>query len=399
MPCRCTATTLKFFIRNVAHLDLSLPVGYSASRSEKSSTRSLAPRAYHGRFALFSRGYSSEALSHSDDAALMKRSRQIDAVAELSLDSIDSILAEANSQIPPTREESKRHGKIRHDYKTPVKSLPPDLPETALRQKDATRSTRDGVLARAVKKDALGSKKIEKLSGERLALGQKTPLVRRAGGTANTSFTLHYSAQPSQKFFEPVESHGITAKKPGKTTGTAQETESTINNTPSDDWEDRREPWMKAKERIKEKYPEGYKPMKKLSPDAIAGIRALNAQMPDHYTVPRLSREFEVSPESIIRILRTKWKPSAEEEADRQRRWHRRGQLVWSRWAAMGKKPPKQWRLLGIGNGKPEWLLRRQSKYVPPPLPALITTARRKGKEQQSPDEAEADLDLADKIL
>ncbi|PBP20331.1 mitochondrion organization and biogenesis protein [Diplocarpon rosae] len=337
------------------------------------------------------------AFSHSDNGAWSKRSGQMDAVAELSLDSIDSILAETNAQIPPPKEASRPHGKTSHEYETPLTSLLEDMPRKVPRQKDTTNWTRDRVLAKA-SKESSGSKKIERPK-ERPALGQNgsPTLVRRAGGTTNTSLTLHYSAQPSQKFFEP-ESHGITTKKPVPNTRTAEES-NPIQKIIPDDWEDRREPWMKAKEKIKQKYPEGYQPMKKLSPDAIAGIRALHAQMPDHYTVPLLSREFEVSPESIIRILRTKWKPNAEEEADRQRRWHKRGQSVWKRWADMGKKPPKQWRLLGIGNGKPEWLLRRQSKYKPPPLPALITTARRKEEKQQLQDRGEIDSDLADKIF
>jgi hypothetical protein len=118
-----------------------------------------------------------------------------------------------------------------------------------------------------------------------------------------------------------------------------------------------------------------------------------------------LSKEFEVTPEAIIRILRTKWRPNADEETDRQRRWHNRGKAVWQRLADMGAKPPRQWRELGIGNGKPEWLLRRQGKlekYVPPPLPALVTTARRREQKEQKNmygDDEETEPSLGDKIL
>lgn len=41
-----------------------------------------------------------------------------------------------------------------------------------------------------------------------------------------------------------------------------------------------KEPWMVEKERIKQKYPNGYLPLKRLSPDAMDGIRALHSQMP-----------------------------------------------------------------------------------------------------------------------
>ena len=66
------------------------------------------------------------------------------------------------------------------------------------------------------------------------------------------------------------------------------------------------------------------------------------------YTTETLSQKFEVSPESIRRILKSKWQPSPEEEQERQERWYRRGLHVWERKAALGIKPPKKWREEGI---------------------------------------------------
>ena len=111
---------------------------------------------------------------------------------------------------------------------------------------------------------------------------------------------------------------------------------------------DSREQWQKQKAALKEKFPSGWMPQKRLSPDAIAGIRALNAQFPDMYDAAHLARRFEVSPEAMRRILRSRWEPSPEVEEGRQERWHRRGMQVWSRKAAMGIKPPKKWRDEGI---------------------------------------------------
>jgi hypothetical protein len=153
---------------------------------------------------------------------------------------------------------------------------------------------------------------------------------------------------------------------------------------------------------LEKKFPDGWKPLKKLSPDAISGIRALHAQFPERYTTEALAQEFEISPEAIRRILKSKWSPNSEEESDRHRRWFKRGEIVWSRWADMGKKPPKQWRDLGIGKGKPEWMKRKQEK--PKALPALITHARRRDEKYgvnavqrtRSKDELDA---LADRIL
>ncbi|OAA79553.1 Neugrin-related protein [Akanthomyces lecanii RCEF 1005] len=110
----------------------------------------------------------------------------------------------------------------------------------------------------------------------------------------------------------------------------------------------KREEWMIQKEAAKAKFPDGWKPHKRLSPDALAGIRALNAQFPDVYTTQALAERFAVSPEAIRRILKSKWTPSSQEEEDRQGRWHRRGVDVWARKAELGIKPPRRWRDEGI---------------------------------------------------
>lgn len=108
------------------------------------------------------------------------------------------------------------------------------------------------------------------------------------------------------------------------------------------------ESWKIQKLALKKKFPEGWRPRKKLSPDALAGIRALNAQFPDVYTTEALADKFAMSAEAIRRILRSKWQPTPEEDQDRQERWFRRGMQVWEQKAALGIKPPKRWRMEGI---------------------------------------------------
>ncbi|TPX13145.1 uncharacterized protein E0L32_006345 [Thyridium curvatum] len=110
----------------------------------------------------------------------------------------------------------------------------------------------------------------------------------------------------------------------------------------------KKEDWQVQKRALKEKFPEGWNPRKKLSPDAMEGIRALNQQYPDIYTTEELAKRFEMSPEAIRRILKSKWRASPEEEEDRQQRWFNRGRKVWERWAELGKKPPQKWRLEGV---------------------------------------------------
>ncbi|RKF76153.1 Required for respiratory growth protein 9, mitochondrial [Golovinomyces cichoracearum] len=133
-----------------------------------------------------------------------------------------------------------------------------------------------------------------------------------------------------------------------------------------------KEPWMIEKERIKEKYPNGYRPLKKLSPDAMDGIRALHAQMPEQFTTARLALEFKISPEAIRRILKSKWRPNTDEAQKREVRWLRRGEQIWSRWAELGATPPKRFRRIGIGKKL------TRSRYTPDPLPELITSPTRR---------------------
>lgn len=109
-----------------------------------------------------------------------------------------------------------------------------------------------------------------------------------------------------------------------------------------------KEPWRVQKARLKEKFPEGWKPRKRLSPDALTGIKALNAQFPSVYTTEALAAKFEISAEAVRRILRSTWQPSEDEDQERQERWHRRGKQIWETKAALGVKPPRKWRAEGI---------------------------------------------------
>ncbi|EAQ84017.1 hypothetical protein CHGG_10421 [Chaetomium globosum CBS 148.51] len=122
------------------------------------------------------------------------------------------------------------------------------------------------------------------------------------------------------------------------------------SNTQGGNWAEpkTKEPWRIQKEALAKKFPEGWKPRKKLSPDALVGIRMLHQQFPDEYTTETLAQKFEVSPEAIRRILKAKWVADPETEVERQARWHNRGKQVWTKWAALGKKPPRKWRAEGI---------------------------------------------------
>jgi len=109
------------------------------------------------------------------------------------------------------------------------------------------------------------------------------------------------------------------------------------------------EPWQAQKHALEEKFGEqGWSPRKRLSPDALDGIRALHAQYPEKFTTPVLANQFRVSPEAIRRILRSKWRPDEAEEISRRQRWDKRGESIWRQMVELGVKPPKRWREMGV---------------------------------------------------
>lgn len=111
-----------------------------------------------------------------------------------------------------------------------------------------------------------------------------------------------------------------------------------------------REPWQTQKAALSNKFGSmGWSPRKRLSPDALEGIRALHAQHPAKFTTPAIAEQFQISPEAVRRILKSKWKPNEEEEERRLQRWSRRGENIWSQMAQLGLKPPKKWRANGVG--------------------------------------------------
>lgn len=103
----------------------------------------------------------------------------------------------------------------------------------------------------------------------------------------------------------------------------------------------KKEGWQIQKEALQRKFPEGWNPYRKLSPDAIDGIRQLHAVAPDQFTTPVLAEQFKVSPEAIRRILKSKWRPTEQEAEDRRQRWEKRSKRIWSHMTELGLRPAK----------------------------------------------------------
>ncbi|KAF2154182.1 hypothetical protein K461DRAFT_123923 [Myriangium duriaei CBS 260.36] len=121
-----------------------------------------------------------------------------------------------------------------------------------------------------------------------------------------------------------------------------------------------KEPWQVQKAAIKDKLgDQTWNPRKRISPDAIAGVRSLHASDPNVYSTQRLAEYFQISPDAVRRILKSKWQPREEEAVKRRERWERRGEKKWTELAAQGVRPPKKWRERGVGKSaegeKPTW--------------------------------------------
>lgn len=135
------------------------------------------------------------------------------------------------------------------------------------------------------------------------------------------------------------------------------------------DVDQQRPAWQMEKEAVKRKLNgETWNPRKKLSPDTMEGIRHLHQTQPTKFTTPVLAQYFKVSPEAIKRILKSKWRPSDEEQEDRLRRWDKRGEQIWTNLVELGVKPPKKWREMGVGRAshgeKPKWKSRSRNQVV-----------------------------------
>ena len=58
------------------------------------------------------------------------------------------------------------------------------------------------------------------------------------------------------------------------------------------------------------------------------GVRTLHAEDPVQFSTAALAKRFSVSPESIRRILKSRWQPSDAEKVDRELRWKKRGERL-----------------------------------------------------------------------
>lgn len=163
-----------------------------------------------------------------------------------------------------------------------------------------------------------------------------------------------------------------------------------------------REEWQIQKQSLLKKFgPSGWMPRKRLSPDALEGIRALHSQFPEKYPTPVLAEQFKVSPEAVRRILKSKWRPNEEEEESRRKRWDRRGKAIWDQMAEIGIKPPKKWRKMGVGKNRKRLVGVNESSQVSELRHAFgnISNDRKIQKDFQTNHGMHHDISLSDRML
>ncbi|KAF5330057.1 hypothetical protein D9611_010437 [Ephemerocybe angulata] len=73
--------------------------------------------------------------------------------------------------------------------------------------------------------------------------------------------------------------------------------------------------WRAHRAAIKARFPDGWAPPRKISREAMAGLRQLHALNPATFTTEILADKFRISPEAVRRILKSRWEPSSERKA------------------------------------------------------------------------------------
>jgi hypothetical protein len=63
---------------------------------------------------------------------------------------------------------------------------------------------------------------------------------------------------------------------------------------------------------MQKNFPDGWSPPRRLSREAMEGLRELHRFDPEKFNTPVLAEKFKISPESVRRILKSNWAPSRE---------------------------------------------------------------------------------------
>lgn len=187
--------------------------------------------------------------------------------------------------------------------------------------------------------------KIEMLEGPSMKQKAEQPMTHEL---ETKSAAQNQTIDGKRRSKATVGAKGVTKMKENNT-GSSKHT--APSRTPPKDKTVKKETWQIQKAALDRKFAgQGWQPRKRLSPDTLEGIRALHASDPASYSTATLAEHFQITPEAIRRVLRSKWRPKPEEIEDRMKRWENRGLRKWEEMSATGVKPPKRWRDMGVQN-------------------------------------------------
>lgn len=70
--------------------------------------------------------------------------------------------------------------------------------------------------------------------------------------------------------------------------------------------------YVRHRQTMKKRFSAGWNPPKKISREAMDGLRDLHRLDPQRFTTSLLAEKFRISPEAVRRILKSRWNPSDE---------------------------------------------------------------------------------------
>lgn len=85
--------------------------------------------------------------------------------------------------------------------------------------------------------------------------------------------------------------------------------------------------WKRQNFALREKFPEGWRPRRKLNRNEMDELRALKKAQ-NSLSNDYLANHFKTSPEAVRRIIKSKWRPSEKEAKKQNERWKRRGEKL-----------------------------------------------------------------------
>lgn len=74
--------------------------------------------------------------------------------------------------------------------------------------------------------------------------------------------------------------------------------------------------YARHRQTMKQSFPDGWNPPRKLSREAMDGLRELYRYDPEAFATPVLAEKFRISPEAVRRILKGKWEPSKQRKTE-----------------------------------------------------------------------------------